>query len=363
MIPHSRPALKSVDLDTWGEMLDSGHLARGVFCRRLESLFTEKILGKTPQTFRSHALQSGTTALHLGLWGLKILRAKQGQDTERLEVITSTLTCAALVHAIHAVGAKPILCDTDIDGNLDVSQVAQRISSNTLAIIVPHMYGKPIEIKALIETGTPVFEDCAQTLGVDTGSGRVGTQGRLMMTSFYATKPICTGQGGLISSVDSELMEEIEKLTEYDGRSDPGPGWNGNLSDWSAALAIPQIESFAQSLKRRKAIADFYTEAFRNLPDRLVLPTSDSPDGHGWYRYVVLVPEDSTLWERRLEELGVEVKRPVFLPQHRIFSLPGDFPIAEEHWKRSLSIPIYPNLTNRERDHVVESVLTVCNEI
>ncbi|MCA9448115.1 MAG: DegT/DnrJ/EryC1/StrS family aminotransferase [Candidatus Omnitrophica bacterium] len=363
MIPHSRPTLENVNLHTWGEMLESGHLARGVFCERLETLFIEKILGTTPDSFRARSVQSGTQALHVGLWALKLLREKDGDTSETLEVIAPTLACGALVQAIRAVGAKPVLCDTTMDGNLDINQAVSAITPKTLAILVPHLYGKPIDLGPLLQTGVPIFEDCAQTLGVETDQGRVGTMGRLMMSSFYATKPICTGQGGIVATADVDLMDEIEGLCRYDGRDDSGPGWNANLSDWSAALAIPQIEHFDQSLARRKAIAEFYSESLGDLSDRIVLPEATALDAHAWYRYVVLVPNDSSQWSERLHSLGVEAKRPVFLPQHKIFDLPGHFPLAEDQWKRSLSLPIYPSLSDEERNEVVSAVRAVATEL
>ncbi|MCA9438883.1 MAG: DegT/DnrJ/EryC1/StrS family aminotransferase, partial [Candidatus Omnitrophica bacterium] len=268
--------------------------------------------------------------------------------------------CAALVQSIRAVDAAPILCDTEVDGNLDVAHAVAAITPKTLAVIVPHLYGRPIDLSPLLELGVPIVEDCAQTLGVETPNGRVGTIGSLMMTSFYATKPICAGQGGLIASHDPGLMDEVEGLCRYDGRVDPGPGWNANLSDWSAALAIPQIEWFKQSLEKRRKIAEFYTQSFSDLGERITLPSPTDWGAHAWYRYVILAPGDSSDWESRLNEMGIEAKRPVFLPQHKIFDQPGEFPRAEEHWRRSLSIPLYPGLTDDERDRVVEGIRSLC---
>lgn len=357
MIPHSRPTLDQVDLNTWGGMLESGHLAPGRFCRTLESRFVERILARDSSEFRARAVQSGTAALHIGLCALKILREQDGKPTGNLEVITSTLACAALVQAIRAVGAQPVLLDVTPDGNLDVNLAAECVSVNTLAVVVPHLYGKPVDVSPLMDLEAPVLEDCAQTLGVETPSGRVGAVGHLMMTSFYATKPICTGQGGLVATGDERIADTIDSLCVYDGRSDGGPGWNACLSDWAAALAIPQVDHFEESLKRRARIARSYHEALREFSDRLTLPSPTEQGEHGWYRYVLLLRENSSRIASELTDLGVEAKRPVYLPQHRIFGIPGDFPNAEEHWLRSLSIPIYPTLTDLERERVIEALI------
>ena len=356
MIPHSRPTLEHIETKVMGEMLKSGHLARGLFCETLESLFTGRILAAPSGTFRARAVQSGTLALQLGLWALKNLREKRGEGVDNLHVLTSTLACGALVQSIRTVGARPILCETRMDGNLDVDAILDQVSKETLAVLVPHLYGKPIDLRGLLETDVPVFEDCAQTLGVETPCGRVGTGGRLMMTSFYATKPICTGQGGMIATEDTDLMNEIRQLCRYDERTDSGLGFNADLSDWSAALAIPQVAHFNELLEKRKRIAEAYHEALSGLSGCLTLPTSPVKGSHAWYRYVVLTEEDSTPFIEELKKEGIEAKRPVFLPQHKIFNLPGEFPCAEEHWTRSLSLPIYPSLTDQERDQIVEAV-------
>jgi len=342
VIPHSRPTLDSIDLAEIQRVLESGHLARGTVCEQLETSFCAQLLGPA---FSGHSVQSGTLALELGLRALK--------PRNEFEVITSTLACASLVHAIRAAGGRPVLCDTLPDGNLDCEKACQLVTKKTLAFIAVHLYGKPADLNPLLETGVPVFEDCAQALGVEGPAGRVGTAGAVMMTSFYATKLICAGQGGMVASSNSDLIEEVRDLCCYDEREDERARLNGNLSDWAALPALPQVEKFQDFLVKREAIAKRYSEAFEEYSDQVVLPSADAPSSHAWYRYVVLVPGDSDTWIEELNSLGVEAKRPVFRPLHGIFVLGEAFPVAEEHWRRSLSLPIYPSLSEEEQDQVM----------
>jgi dTDP-4-amino-4,6-dideoxygalactose transaminase len=183
-----------------------------------------------------------------------------------------------------------------------------------------------------------------------------------MMTSFYATKLICAGQGRLVASSDRALMKEVERSCCCDGIEDPRPAWNENLSDWAAILALPQVCGFDDLLSKRKTVAERYTQAFEPYSDRFELPRSDDGFGHSWYRYVIRLRESAEGWSGRLAELGVEAKRPVFRPLHRIFGIAGDFPVAEDCWRRSLSIPIYPTLSVEEQERVVDAVKEVAEK-
>lgn len=354
MIPHSRPTLDGFDLSVAGELLTSGRLARGQVSERLESLFCARFLDSEDRgPWRARAVSSGTTALHVGLWALSNLRSALS-GTCPGEVVTTALGCNALIHAILAVGARPVLVDTLPDGNPDAEKAAERVTSETLAVLAPHLYGNPVDLSPLLSLDAPIFEDCAQCFGTEGPNGRVGARGALMMTSFYATKLICTGQGGLVATDDSELIKEIRDLCEYDHREDAKARWNMNLSDWCAQLALPQLQSHAENLQQRRQIAGRYTEAFADLREKLEVP--EPCPGHVWYRYVLLTPEASEPWIEDLVSQGIETKRPVYAPLQRTFGLSGRFPVAEDHWRRSLSLPIYPTLTEGEQEQVIEAV-------
>lgn len=330
-------------------------MAPGPACRALESAFASHILADS--SFEAHAVQSGTAALTLLLAGLSETRVAQH------EVVTSPLACAALVHAIRDAGAVPVFVDAKADGNLDPEQAIRVRSSQTLAFLVPHLYGQPAAVGPLVETGVPVIEDCAQTLGIDTSHGRVGTSGTAMMTSFYATKPITSGQGGLVASRDKPLIEWVRDACEYDNRDDGRRRWNSSLSDWNAQLAIPQVIAFADSLAARRGIAGTYHQAFSRFGPALALPNRGEIDGHGWFRYVLLVPENSDPWIVELNRRGVEAKRPVYGLLSRQFGFGGDYPVAMDHWKRTLSLPIYPTLSEPERQFVLESVSATADKL
>ena len=357
MIPHSRPTLDGVDAGRLRQLLDTGQVARGDVCRRLETAFGRQILGDRthPSRYRARSVQSGTAALHLALLALKNLRSASPREEPALEVVTTSLACPAVVQAVRAAQARPVFVDTDPNGNLRPDAAVEKISPRTLAFLVPHLYGRPVDLGPILATGIPAIEDCAHALAVRGPSGTVGTAGDVMTTSLYATKLVCAGQGGIVASRRPEIADEIDDLSRCDGREGAKMRWNYDLSDWAAALALPQIESFSGFLERRRSIAERYTRAFEPYRDVLVLPEAQAGCEHAWYRYVVLVPENSDPWIARLGELGIEAKRPVHGPLPRLFGFDGEFSSCEDHWRRSLSLPVYPSLTDDEADRLVEA--------
>lgn len=324
MIPHSKPCVGTDEERAVARVLQSGMLAQGAEVAAFEDECAA-FLGHQ----HAIAVSSGTAGLHLSLLALGL----QGKW-----VAYSSYACAALTQAVCMAGAKAVLCDCDEDGNLDWSEVEDDVDG----VIAAHLFGK---VGPLEERGIPVIEDIAQSYGAP-----CGTKTLLSVTSFYATKLMTTGEGGMIFCDDAGLAEYLRDLRDYDNRDDFQPRFAYKLTEMQAAMGREQLKKFPDFLQRRKAIATKYTAAFKDLPLRL--PPSD-PD-HLYFRYVVGTDAWSALADSLARD-GVSASRPVHHPAH--FDLGGDYPMATRLHEESLSLPLYPALSDSDVDAVIQSVL------
>jgi len=190
--------------------------------------------------------------------------------------------------------AEARLVDIDLDTfNIDPVAAGRAVTSKTRAIIVPHLFGLPADLTAFERLGVPLIEDCAQTLGV-TESGRpVGTVGRLTVCSFYATKLLCAGEGGMVLSNDCALLDRVRSLREYDGATKLDPSsFNLKLTDLQAALGLSQLGRFESFQERRCVLAATYREALSGKA--LFMPSVPRGRTHGYYRFTVRIPHFKT---------------------------------------------------------------------
>ncbi|MBM4272745.1 MAG: DegT/DnrJ/EryC1/StrS aminotransferase family protein, partial [Deltaproteobacteria bacterium] len=244
MIPHSRPTLDQDDYASVLHILKSGHLAQG---KQVEQF--EKDLSSLIGVRGGVAVSSGTAALHLALLSLNT-----GSGDE---IIIPDFVCTAPLNAIRYTGAVPVIADIDpLTYNIDVGDLKKRLTKKTKAIIIPHMFGLPADMEEILSLGIPVIEDCAQSLGSryrDSCTGRLGT---LSIFSFYATKMIATGEGGMVLSDDESLLEKIRDLRDYDEKELYTVRYNYKMTDFQAAFGISQLKKLFSFIKRRKEIAD-----------------------------------------------------------------------------------------------------------
>ncbi|MDP3286082.1 MAG: DegT/DnrJ/EryC1/StrS aminotransferase family protein, partial [Desulfobacterales bacterium] len=223
IIPHSRPTIDQEETAAVVSVLQSGQLAQGE-----QVLYFEKALALLIGVVGAVAVSSGTAALHLALLALEI-----GEDDE---VVIPSFVCPALLNAIRYVRAVPVLADINPETfNMDVRDLRKRLTGKTKAIIVPHIFGLPADIREIVSLGVPVIEDCAQSLGSRYEGSPAGSFGALSVFSFYATKVICTGEGGMIASGDSQLLGKIRDLRDYDEKDDGRLRYNYKLTDLQAA--------------------------------------------------------------------------------------------------------------------------------
>jgi dTDP-4-amino-4,6-dideoxygalactose transaminase len=291
------------------------------------------------------AVSSGTVALELAL---RALGVGPGDN-----IILPSYLCSAPWLAVQRVGAQARLVDIDPQTyNLDPQKVRKARTSRTRAVIVPHMFGLPADLTGLESLGIPMIEDCAQTLGATEQGRAVGTVGLLTVCSFYATKLLCTGEGGMVLSNDADLLERVRALREYDkAPSLNAAAFNCKMTDLQGALGVVQLHQLGTFLDQRSALAATYRET---LPAELfTLPVVPSGRTHSYYRFVVRLPtglqsaDEFTAYLSRVAHRGVQCRKPVFRPLHRYLEL-SEYPASDEADKSAISLPIYPSLTEAE---------------
>ena len=342
IIPHSRPTLDKADHRAVMDVLASGRLVQGEQVAGFEADLSARI--GVPH---AAAVSSGTAALHLAL---AALGAGEGD-----EVIFPAYVCSALLHAVRAVNATPVIADIRRDTfNIDARDVKKRMTAKTKAIIVPHLFGLPADMAEILALGVPVIEDCAQSLGSRYRGRCTGGFGVISIFSFYATKVIAAGEGGMVLSADPGLIGKIRDRRDYDEREDDARRYNYKMTDLQAALGRSQLHKLDDFIARRREIAARYDRAMTEagIPVPLA-PVDREPI---CYRYVVL-PDHARAFMEAMNAAGVACRRPVFKPLHRYLGLPG-YGVTDEIWSRAVSIPIYPSLTGRELAHISDCIQT-----
>ncbi len=208
-------------------------------------------------------------------------------------------------------------------------------------------------MEPLLEFDVPIIEDCAQSIGSTYHQRPVGTFGEAAIFSFYATKVITTAEGGMVVTNSRDIAEGIGDLKTYDKREEYKVRYNYKMNDIQAALGIVQLERLESIIRRRRVIAEKYSSAFNALD--LKFPPADA--GHIYFRYVLGLKMDFMPWIQEFARMGIACDRPIHIPLHRNLKL-GGFPATEKAWKQSLSIPIYPTLTDQEISRIIDAVST-----
>ncbi|MEY4747481.1 MAG: GDP-perosamine synthase [Candidatus Parcubacteria bacterium] len=342
MIPHNKPTLGEEEREAVREVIDSGWVASGKQVEAFERAFS-KYHGLT--SGGAVALSSGTAALYLALYGLRV--AKGG------EIIVPTYVCTAVLNAINMIGAIPVLVDIDpSDLNLSLEHTRKKLTKKTSAIVVTHTFGMPADVRAFLLLGVPIIEDCAQALGARIAGRPVGTSGVVSIFSFYASKMMTTGYGGMLMSADSVLIERVQDYRAFDGRTDYKPRFNFMLSDMQAAMGLVQLKRLPEFLARRETVAKHYAKNVALWPG---VTGGREPN---FYRMLVRAKNAAGL-KKQLEANGVQSILPIepFELLHRYIGQgAAAFPVAEDAATHFVSLPAYPSLTDDEVETIVSAV-------
>ena len=376
-VPFSKPSIGPEEERELLEVLRSGWLTSASKSMEFERRFADRVGADF-----ALAVNSGTAGLHLALEAFGVTAG----DT----VITSTYTFTATAEVIRYLGAHPVFVDIAPDSyTLDTDEVLAAVRKEKPAAIMPvHIGGEPCDMATLLELSNthriPIIEDAAHAFPGDTVWGCAGTIGDAGVYSFYANKPITTGEGGMVVTSDEEKAERMStmrlhgidrtvwdryttaraKSWEYDIVA---PGYKYNMPDTAAAIGLAQLKKADRFLKRRREIATRYTEAFSTCS---FLETPPDAVGHSWHLYLLsIVPE--ALRIDRDEFAGMLLEKSVgtsvhYKPLHLMsyyrttYSLdPNRFPRSNRRFSTVLSLPVYPDLTDEDVEYVVESIIAI----
>jgi len=350
IIPHSQPYLDRSEQKAAAAVIASGMLSQGA---EVESL--ERELSRTVRRKYGVAVSSGTAALYLSLRALDVGHGHA--------VIIPSYVCTALLNAVAFAGATPVLCDVDPKTGVMSRAHAQKVMGrNVRAIIVPHMFGFPADVTDIASLGVPIIEDCAQCIDGEINGHVAGSMGTISVFSFYATKLIAAGEGGMAATSDEKLAQRMRDLREYDNRQTWSPSFNFKLSDIHASIARSQVRKLPEMISRRQAIAGRYSEFIKRTGTTVETPPEITSVRQCWYRYVVrtIFPAEKMLeW---MNGRGVACRRPVFRPLHRYLNLHG-FPGAEEIYVRAISLPLYPGLTQSDEQYIHSALAAFFNTL
>ena len=373
-IPFHRPAIGEREIAAAVDVLRSGWLTTGERAYALEAAIADRTGAK-----QALAVNSATGAMHLALEAFGV-----GPGDE-VVIPTNTFTACGEVCAY--LGARVVLADVDQDGLLGPAQLEAVVTDATRVVMPVHFAGQGVDVAALrpVAPNALLLEDAAHALPASVNGVSVGRLGDAAAFSFYATKTMTTGgEGGMLLTDDDAVADRARVMRLHGISADAWnrygaggswayevveAGYKYNLTDLAAAIGLVQLERLDEMADARAAIAARYDAAFADSPLLSTPPRRDG-DQHAWHLYVVrLALEDLSIDRaeviRRLGEAGVGASVH-FIPLHlhphyqrRYGYAPGDFPAAERHFERSISLPIWPNMTDAEVDRVKSSLLEI----
>lgn len=384
LLPFSPPAIGDEEIAEVVAALRSGWITTGPRTRLFEQRFGEFV--GAPSAL---ALNSGTAALHLAL---TVLGAGKGSV-----VIAPAMTFCSAIHVIEQTGARPILVDVEPDTlNIDLAAVDRAAQAlrpgETLAAIMPvHLYGHPCDRASLLEiarcSNCALIEDAAHALpsrcdGQPIGAATEPDVPVLTAFSFYATKNLTTGEGGMLTGPPA-LIQEARLWSLHGISADVSqrdswryevvrPGFKYNMSDIQAAIGLAQLAKLEAFAARRALIAARYNEAFGAI-DELRIPAHRSGIDHAWHIYALRlrldrleISRDDFIDALRRRNIAASVHfiplhiHPWFAETHGY--QPHDFPVAWREYQRLISLPLYPTMTDRDVEDVIEAVAAVVTQ-
>jgi perosamine synthetase len=361
VIPVCEPAIRGREAEYVLDCIESNWISSaGKYIPRFEETFAEACNARY-----GVACANGTVALHLALATLGI-----GPGDE---VILPTFTMIATINSITYTGATPVLVDSEpATWNLDLNQVADKITPHTRAVMPVHTYGHPVDMDPLVEMaerhGMYIIEDAAEAHGAEYKGRKAGSLGHAGCFSFYANKIITTGEGGMITTNDLELAQLARTLRDHAFSEERHfwhkyIGFNYRMTNMQAAVGLAQTEQMESFVEARRANAARYTAALKRIPG-IVTPPEMAWAKNVFWMYSILVEDDSGMTRDSLRtylaDHGIET-RTFFIPMHlqpiyyRTFE--GErYPVAEMLCQRGFYLPSASSLTAREIDYVVEMV-------
>jgi len=372
-LPFAMPHITQAEIDEVVDTLRSGWLTTGPKTKRFERAFAERI--GAPYAL---AVNSATAAMHLALDAIGL----QAGDEVIVPVYTFTATAEVVVY----FRARPILVDVDpVTCNIDPAQLEKHITPRTRAIMAVHIAGLPAEMDAIGALAKayrlPVIEDAAHAFPAKYKGRMIGTTSDFTAFSFYATKTLATGEGGMLTTANPAYAERIAVMTLHGISRDAWKrytsqgswyyevlqaGYKYNMTDVAAAIGLHQLARSEWLLQRRRAIAQRYTEAFSQWPE-VVTPPNPAHVEHAWHLYMLrldlerlTITRDAFIQALAQANIGSSVH---FIPLHlhpfyrdTYHLAADDFPAALHAYRRVISLPIYPGMADGDVEDVIAAV-------
>jgi perosamine synthetase len=376
IVPYHSPDIGDAEINSVAEILRSGWLTTGLKVKRFEEDFAG-YLGCSDAV----AVNSCTAALHLALDAIGL---KQGD-----EVIVPTMTFAATAEVVLYFKAKPLLVDCERDTfNLDTAKIEAAITSKTKAIIPVHFGGQPCDMTSILEIARAyklkVIEDAAHALPARYRGRMIGTLGDITCFSFYATKTITTGEGGMATTDNHQWAERMRMMSLHGISKDAWkryandgswyyeirfPGFKYNLTDIAAAIGIEQLRKCNMFQEARQRIANAYDDGFRDV-EEIERPVCRLDRQHAWHLYVIQLNLEQLRIDRnqfieKIREKGIGTSVH-FIPLHmhpfyrdNFGYEPTSLPKASAAFERIVSLPIYPKMTDGDVSRVINTVRSI----
>jgi len=372
-LPFAVPHITQAEIDEVVDTLRNGWLTTGPKTKRFEREFARKV--DAPYAV---AVNSATAAMHLALDAIGL----QPGD----EVIVPVYTFTASAEVIIYFRARPVFVDVDpVTCNLNPVRLEKCITPRTRAIIVVHIAGLPAEMDSILSIARahnlPVIEDAAHAFPTRYRGRMIGSMGDLTAFSFYATKTLSTGEGGMLTTANAEYAERASMQSLHGISRDAWKrysaegswyyeviqaGYKYNMTDIAAALGLHQLARCDWLLERRQTIAKRYTEVFSQWPE-LVTPPDPPHVEHAWHLYMLrlqldrlTITRDAFIQELARANIGTSVH---FIPLHlhpfyreTCQLVPGDFPVALDIYQRVISLPIYPGMSDDDVEDVIAAI-------
>lgn len=377
-LAYGKQCISEEDILAVTEVLRGDYLTTGPIVSEFESIVAEYVGARY-----AVAVSNGTAALHVALFGCGI---KEGD-----EVIVTPMTFAASANAILYLGAVPIFVDVDpLTYNIDINEIESKISEKTKAIVAVDFAGQPVNIdeinKIADEYNLKVVEDGAHSLGSIYKGNRVGAGVDVTTFSFHPVKPITTGEGGMITTNNKEIYEKMIMFRSHGITRDTKKlinneegnwyyeqqylGYNYRLTDIQAALGISQMKKIDGFISRRRSIVKQYNNAFEKM-NGVITPTELGDRESGYHIYVIELNFEQIKGTRKeifealqAENIGVNVHYiPVYMHPYydELGYKKGLCPVAEKVYRGMITLPLYPSMSAKDIEDVIEAVRKVVN--
>ena len=357
MIPIAKPILGEEEIDAVASVLKSGTIAQGTEVNEFERAFTDYI-----GTKYAIAVSSGTAALYIALLSHAIGRGD--------EVIVPSFSFISTANSVILTGAKPLFADIQEDFNINHDSILEKITKKTKAIIPVHLYGYPADMDAIQEIASDnnliVIEDACQAHGAEFNGKKVGSFGTGAF-SFYPTKNMTTGEGGMITTSDSMIKEKASMIRNHGSEQryyHEMFGFNLRMTDIQAAIGLIQLKKLNGFNEKRQKNAAYLSKKLKPLSG-LITPTIKNNRTHVFHQYTIRVTQefgrtrDEVLQLLNKKGIGAEIYYPIPIhkqPYYQKLGYNDHLPITEKMANEVISLPVHPSVSLKDLNFIMEII-------